>query len=358
MIKLAQELIQLQSESNFSDNREIIGYVESFIKEIGLKPIKQKIQDNLYNLVVVGTGNLLINGHLDTVSIGDGWTKKQGEILDGKLYGRGSSDTKGNVACVLAALRDNPNENITFTFTGVEEWSFLGIETIMKLRKNELKNISYGITLEPTGGKLCCLSKGVVGFEVVSKGKSAHGSTPELGENAIEKLANLILKLDNYKKKLAKKCYKTLGSPTINIGTISGGTGPNVVPDLARMTVDRRILPNETVDQVIAEFMEFCKGFDVNLVVTISPSETDENSRLITLFKDLTGEKEAHPSLGANETSCFVKSGIEGLTYGPGRGDQAHKINEFIEIREMEKSRKVFDKLFKITEDVHQGRHF
>ncbi len=350
MIRLTQELVEIKSETNFSNNREIVNYLCSFFSEIGLKPVKQKIQNNLYNLIVLGKGDMLINGHMDTVILGEKWTKKQGQVEDGKIYGRGTSDTKGNFACFLAALRNNPTENITCTFSAVEEGSFLGIETVMQKKQANFPKIKYGVTLEPTDGRLCNLSKGIFGFEVNSYGKTAHGSTPHLGENAIEKLSKLIVRFEEYKGRLSKKTYKNLDFPTINIGQIEGGKQINVVPEHAKILVERRLLPNENEDKVVKEFTDFCKGFEVKNIFRIYPFETSENSNLIKLFKELTGQSKVYPSIGSNEASVFVRNGMDGLVYGPGRGDQAHKRDEFIEIKEMEKSKKVFDKLIKKVE--------
>lgn len=203
------------------------------------------------------------NAHYDVVPVSGQW--KHGSPFSGKvegdwIYGRGTADMKGSIASLLLAIQSLtatqtiPKMNIEVSFTADEETdSLLGAGWLVE---NAPIKPDYAIVME--GGELnqvCCGHNGVVWLEVTVHGQAAHGSTPEAGINALEKMSALVLALDAYKQKLAKRVFKTPDGktmrPTINLGGVfSAGEGGkiNTVPALAKFSIDRRVLAVETVE--------------------------------------------------------------------------------------------------------------
>jgi len=346
VVKIAKELVAISSERNAA---EVGNYLYRFLKELGLKPFKQPLSSNPgFNVVSIGKGRLLVNGHMDTVPIGDekAWKHSPyGEVAHGKLYGRGSCDTKGNIAMLLAALAERPEDTVTLTFSGVEEGDFDGIETLMKLRKTKLRHIKYGITLEPMDGKIHVMSKGQYTFEVRASGKAAHSSRPQLGDNAIEKLAPCIERLKWYAKRLRKRKYKQMGCPTLNIGLVSGGSAINVVPDEAKLVIDRRVLPNEKPAQVIRRMQQACRPLKTRVIRRIEAAETPLPSRIVSHMQRIHRahglDGDLYASQGTTELTGFRQNGIEGAVYGWGKIQVAHAANEYIDLKALEKGKAV-----------------
>lgn len=353
VINIAKDLISIDSEGELGSNK-VGEHIYRFLKDIGLKPIKQKLDDEKnFNVLVIGKSELLINGHMDTVPIGDQKKWKYsafGEIVGDKVYGRGSTDTKGNIACLLAALAEKPDSEVNLSFSAIEETGFYGIEKVMELRKTKLSHVKYGITLEPTKGDIIVSSRGQYTFEVKAKGKAAHGSKPWLGDNAIEKLGPCIENLKKYyNTKLKKRTYKDSGHATLNIGTVSGGSAPNIVPDQASMVIDRRILPNEKSKQVMQEMKAVCKPLEISVVRKIEAAETPSNSKLVKHIQQI------HSSLGLNskignhqattELTAFRQNKIEGIVYGWTDMKLSHAIDEYVLLKDLEKGTKVIGRI-------------
>ncbi|MBI2079213.1 M20/M25/M40 family metallo-hydrolase, partial [Candidatus Micrarchaeota archaeon] len=179
VVEIAKELVTIESETK--NEKKLCEYIYNLLKEIGMKPEKQFFEDDSgrFNLICFGSGPLIVNGHMDTVPIGKNWTKNPlGELVGDKLYGRGSSDTKGNIACMIAALEKNPTDKITIVFNCQEENGFEGIMEVLKLRETKLKHIKYSISLEPTDGRILHCNKGQYTFEITATGKAVHSSMP------------------------------------------------------------------------------------------------------------------------------------------------------------------------------------
>jgi succinyl-diaminopimelate desuccinylase len=202
------------------------------------------------------------NAHYDVVPVSGTW--KHGDPFSGRvdggwIYGRGTSDMKGSHASLLMALRalratgTKPRMNVEVSFTADEETdSFLGTGWLVE---HAPIRPDYAIVMEGgEAGHVCCGHNGVVWLEVTVHGRAAHGSLPERGVNALEKMSALVLLLEDYQRTLARRLFRTpegkVMFPTINLGgTFSSGEGGkiNTVPALARFSIDRRVIAIETV---------------------------------------------------------------------------------------------------------------
>lgn len=349
VVKIAKDLVAINSENPGNTSEEIGNYIYRFLKELGLKPFKQPLtQKGKFNVLVTGKSRLLINGHMDTVQIGDKKSWKYnplGKIVNGKLYGRGAADTKGNVACLLAALAEENTTQANLSFTANEETDFEGIYTLMKLKKNKLRHVKYGITLEPTGSKIMTMSKGTYIFEIEAKGKATHASRPWSGKNAIERLVPCIQRLRKYATKLKRKKYKNLAHATLNIGVISGGTVPNIVPDKARILIDRRLLPNEKPQQVIREMRDLCKPLKTRLITQLESAETPNSSKIVKYIQKIhrtrNTDTKTYGCHGATELTGFRHHNIEGIVYGCGDLGVAHTVDEYITLKNLHKGEEI-----------------
>jgi succinyl-diaminopimelate desuccinylase len=361
-LKLAKELISLNSERPNGTEEKVAQFIFDYLKDAGLNPEKQVFdpETNRFNVLVLGSGhtNLMINGHIDTVPINDpkNWQYNPlGEVVGNKLYGRGSCDTKGNIACLLVAMTEQFNENVVYAFNVEEEMSLAGIQKVLELKENKLKHVKYSISLEPTDGKIMIGNRGQYSFEVTAKGKTAHASTPELGDNAIYKIAETTKKIEAYNKKVNKIMHPLFGHATASVGVIQGGTSHNVVPDFAKIHVDRRVLPNEDPDDVEKEFKALVAPLNVKFINRIEACESASDTKLVAemqnVLKAFSMDTGTYGFKATTELSEISKHDIEGIIFGPGQLNQAHKPNEFITVKELEIGTEIFKNLLKNWEN-------
>ncbi|MEA2038163.1 MAG: ArgE/DapE family deacylase [Nanoarchaeota archaeon] len=347
-VNLAKKLISIPSITG--EESKVANYIFDYLRSIGLKPEFQKIAKNRNNIIVKGKDNLLITGHMDTVSFGGKWNYDPlGELTKTKLYGRGTCDTKGSIACILSALAKNPNKNISLSFTVDEEENFMGINSLMKLRNNKLKNIKYCIDLEPTGLRIVTAHKGQIRFNVSAKGKAAHSSVPQKGDNAILKLTNVIPRIKSYSKKLNSKKHQLVGNPTTNIGVISGGSSYSTVPNYAEMLVDRRVIPGEDVKKVVTEFRRMLRPVKTSTTQQHKPVDLNQNSPIIKQMQSIIKKHKINPKpIGVKFTTQFsimAYNKIQGFVFGVGNVNQAHKIDEYVFLKDVIKCHNIFSEL-------------
>jgi succinyl-diaminopimelate desuccinylase len=311
------------------------------------------------------------NAHYDVVPVSGRWrhgSPFSGAVEGGWIYGRGTADMKGSIASLLLALQalratgTAPRLNVEVSFTADEETdSALGAGWLV-----EQAPIApdYAIVMEGgEGPAVCCGHNGVIWLEVTVHGRAAHGSKPEAGINALEKMSALVLALDDYKRRLARRTFVTPEGvtmrPTINLGGIfSAGPGGkiNTVPALASFTIDRRVLPME--NHAAAE-----RELRATLAATarriprcrISVAKVSENFACFSapahpFFAAMAGSvarvrrKPAvfNVSTGFNDMHFFSHHRkIPTLGYGPG-GEDYHAVDERARIKDLLNSAKIY----------------
>ncbi|MFH1784868.1 MAG: M20/M25/M40 family metallo-hydrolase [Candidatus Micrarchaeota archaeon] len=355
VISLAKTLVSIDSQVPGPGEIEVSQFIFDYLKEIGLKPQKQFFDGKRFNVLAFGGSqpSLMVNVHLDTVPINDRkqWKRNPfGEIVNGKLYGRGSCDTKGHAACLLAALQNHINEDVVYIFNGEEEGSFAGIEKVLELRKTKLKSIQNSVSLEPTDGKLMIGNKGSYFIKVSATGKTSHSSRPELGDNAIYKISKAALAIEKYNKKLTKR-KSSFGNASASVGMVDGGTATNVVPDSASMLVDRRVLPGENPKKVESEFREVVNPLSVDFIKRIEACSSSPNSKIVRQMQTiLTGfdmDPKPYSFSATTELSEISKHGIEGIIFGTGELGQGHMPDEYITIDALNRGEKILLSLLK-----------
>lgn len=361
-IKLTQGLVRINSENPPGNEKEIAKFIRDYLDDLKIQTKLIKIMKNRFN-VIASLGKregMMLYGHMDTVPAGDLGTWKyepfKAKIIDGRIYGRGTSDMKGGLAAILTAVKNLARENfkrkLFLAFVADEEATQLGTDYLIDNRKGLLKGIKYGVVGECTELKIRIAQKGIAIFKVKFRGKAAHGSKPELGDNAILKASEFIQELKNLSKKLKKVKTPLLGSGTINIGKISGGIKVNVVPDYCEVEIDRRLVPSETPKLAIKQIKNVLKKLELKGEIEIMkegrlPMYIKETSKIVKILRnviktDMIGES------GYTEAEMYYRdAGIPCVAFGPGISALAHISNEYIPIKNIKKAVNVYEKLIK-----------
>jgi acetylornithine deacetylase/succinyl-diaminopimelate desuccinylase-like protein len=201
---------------------------------------------------------------------------------------------------------------------------------------------------EPTKLGVMTAHKGNVWIRVETQGKSAHGATPQLGRNAAHAMAPVIEAFEgDYRAQLAKRKHPLLGTATSNVGTVRGGTQANIVPSSCVIEIDRRTLPGETEADVKREVRDLLKThklkaeFGFIKPVACLPMETDPSQPLVRQFMASVGQTKP---LGAQyycDASVFSAGGTPSVIFGPGDIAQAHTADEWIELDQLERARRI-----------------
>jgi acetylornithine deacetylase/succinyl-diaminopimelate desuccinylase family protein len=359
--ELAQELVRINSENPPGNERAIAKYIKDFLEDLKIPAETIEFDKNRFDVVAsVGSGKgMMFNGHMDTVPAGDinkwRYDPFAGKIANGKLYGRGSSDMKGGIAAILAAVKNLSNEEfkrkLLLTFVADEEVALRGSKYLIANRKDVFKDVKYGLVAECNSLRLAIAQKGIVDIKIKFKGKAAHGSRPELGDNAIYKAADFIQELRKLIEQLKTKKNPILGSGTINVGTIRGGTKINIVPDFCEIEVDRRLIPTETTALAVKQIKSLLKKLklkaDIELGVNRLPMQIAKDFELIKILNKITKLKTIGET-GYTEVELYYRdAGVPCLTVGPGLEIQAHVTDEYIPIKNLQRATKIYEQLIR-----------
>lgn len=303
-------------------------------------------------------GSLVIHGHMDTVPAGSRETWKfdpfGAEIVNGRLYGRGAADMKGPLAALAETMilykEENHSNPLVMLATSKEETGCMGAEEVAK--SSLLNGVSFGVCAEPTSLNVLVGEKGTFWHRVVVEGKSAHGSRPLEGTNAIDLCirALQVLRAQEYE-------YEEddlMGEPTMNLGAISGGTTINVVPDHCEAEIDMRIVKGQTTESLLEEMIRrlMAAGLGDRVKVeyihgkpaVVTPYQSEIVKVTMRAVKKVTG-RHPSPTSATFGTDCSVlqpKIGIVNVICGPGSIEQAHQPDEYIRVDELIQSVDVY----------------
>lgn len=281
-------------------------------------------------------------GHLDTVPLGSArWRHDPfaGVVEDGRLYGRGASDMKAAVAAmVVAALRQagtgSRGAGIVLIITAGEETSCEGARHLAA--SLDLAGLVGALVVgEPTGNHPVIAHKGCVRYRIAARGVSAHGSMPDQGVNAIHRIAEVVERLRGFDFGTAP--HPLLGVPTLNIGTIAGGTGINLVADSAELGVDVRLIPGQQEESLRAR-LQAELGRDV-IIERLEQAESVETDPSDPWIRQVCGIAERYLGAGLTPggvpyfTDASVLTPALGhpptVILGPGEAAMAHKTDEY-----------------------------
>ncbi len=300
---------------------------------------------------------LCFTGHIDTVPLGaTAWKSDPfaGEISQERVYGRGSSDMKSGIAAFVVALarmaeRLDSGPGVRLIVTGGEETGCEGAAYLAG--KGLLLKGGALIVGEPTANASLAGHKGALWLRATTRGVTAHGSMPELGENAIYKAARALLRLEVYE--IAAARHEHMGCTTLNVGTVHGGLNLNSVPDRTEIGIDIRTVPGCAHDKVRKDLAHYLGAeADLEPIVDVGAVWTDpDNSwlqRVAEIAADVTGEVKG-PGAATFFTDASVlvgaMGGIPAAILGPGEPKMAHQTDEYCELSRIEEAVEIYGRV-------------
>ncbi|MEW5978984.1 MAG: M20 family metallopeptidase [Acidobacteriota bacterium] len=370
LVQLLSDLVSINSVNpvfggTSGGEERLSRYIEDFYRKQGIDCERQEVLPNRPNVIGKVPGRdpsrrLLFDAHLDTVSE-EGMTIEafHPRLAEGRLYGRGACDTKGGMAAMiyaLALLRQSgvqPAGDVWVATTVDEEYGFHGIR---KLAASGVQALG-AVVAEPTELKITTCHKGILRWKVRTFGRAAHSSRPELGINAISKMARLISRIETrLQPRYASRRDPLLGTPTFNIGVIEGGIQLNLVPSVCEAQIERRLLPGETKDSVYEEFREVFEelaGEDTSFQAEMDEPFLEDPylqtaaaaaivRRTQQVCQQTLGQSELAGVPYGTNASKLAGVGIPSLVFGPGSIDQAHTACEYVEIEQVVKAAQVY----------------
>jgi acetylornithine deacetylase/succinyl-diaminopimelate desuccinylase family protein len=359
-VELAKRLIGFPSENPPGKEKEISEFLSGLLVQWGFEVKETHRTEGRPNLAATmkfgnGGRRLIFNGHLDVVPAGDPglWNTNpyEGVIRDGCLFGRGAADTKGGVAAMLygallvkEAGIDLGDAELVLHLVSDEESG--GDQGSGHLASVGIARGDAAIVVEPTDLNIVIAQKGTLWFRITMGGVAAHASTPHLGVNAISRMAALIPILEGMSREAR---HPLLGEPTINVGTIKGGSKVNSVPDLCAIELDRRCLPGEKIAEIEKELAGAIAGFAAGQKgaarferimfaepCEVSPSERIVETALRNQERVLGKRTDLLGSTGFTDARIYVlRAGTPAILLGPGNISQAHTVNEFVSVESL-----------------------
>ena len=373
-VEILTDLISFKTISG-EDNNSLINYCDEILKKNGATSFKTFDQDkkrvNLFATLKAKKPNgkmpIILSGHTDVVPVSKGWSSDpfKATIKGDKLYGRGSCDMKGFIACTLAYApifaKSNLDRDINFSFTFDEETACIGAPLLIQELKNRGFNKGICIVGEPTNMKIIDAHKGAYEYTTYFEGLAGHSSQPHKGVSAVEYAARYVNKLIDLREKLKdRKPKSSIFTPpysTLSIGGIFGGIAHNVIADKCHVKWETRpivkedaIFLNDELDKYVSEKLlpEMKKvhpdsSIKKEIIGEIIGFDRDENSEACEFVSSITGDNSREVVSFGTEAGLFQEIGISTAVCGPGSIEQAHKIDEFIELEEIKKCLKFLE---------------
>ncbi len=364
-VELTQDLVRFRTINPPGDERACAARLASLLEDAGFAVDTLPFGNGRAQLVArIGgaTGRLPLGftGHLDTVPLGARpWSVDPfaAEILNGKLYGRGSSDMKSGVAafvaaCVALADKLAGTAGVVLLITAGEETGCTGAADLARTM-TPLPQVGALVVAEPTGNHALVGHKGALWLEAVTTGVTAHGSMPEKGVNAVHKAARAVTALQDFDFNFAR--HDVLGRPTLNVGTIQGGLNINSVPDRAAIGIDIRTIPGQSHAKIRDQLASYL-GDEVALS-TLLDAESVWTSpddpwigEVFRIARDVAGFGEEiaaapyftdasvlTPAIGSPPTAVI----------GPGELALAHQTDEFCFVARIEEATEIYSRMIR-----------
>lgn len=366
IVKLTQELVKIPSHKDVeSREAKVAEYIYEYCTSNGLEAELKTVDKERKNVYVYLRGNgsgrtLMFNGHTDTVPPYNMIIEPfDAKIKDGFIWGRGTNDMKGAVACMITSMlaikRAGMKLNGDIIFTGVigEEEKSEGTEEVI----NSGIKADGAIVGEPSNYEYAIGHRGLEWLEIKVKGKAAHGGVPKEGINAISKAAKLINAIEEQLyPKLENRYNEYMGPSVMNFGRIEGGTQPSTVADWCSIKIDRRYIPGETVETVINEYQEIIdyikkedSDFDAEIIripgnmLTLDHlyHYTEPNEEIVKVAKKvlkntLGKEPEITRKRGWTDSALLSNyAKIPTVITGPGNISYSHTKDERIPIKDL-----------------------
>lgn len=374
-VKILKDLVAfdvLGGQSNLAIIDYIITYLNEYKVEYHLVPSEDLSKTSLHCRIGPAVdGGVILSGHTDVVPVeGQNWDTNPFELVekDGLLYGRGSCDMKGFLACCLASVpllvSADLKRPIYFAFSYDEEIGCLaGPALVEAIKSHYNEQPRFAIIGEPSMMQTVIGHKGICVLETTVFGSAGHSSRIKEEVSAIHVAAKLIIWLESYMDNLVKdgkldnRFYPNHTS--IHVGTVNGGIAPNVIADRCSFQWDVRVIPQDSIDQVLKDFETYCISLEKELqqkfagakIVTkehhppVPPLSTEEDSTIVKIINEITGNNSVQTVAYAAEAGQFAQGGFETIICGPGDIAQAHRANEFVAVNQLEKCMEMIKRL-------------
>jgi len=333
--------------------------LREFFNRRDIETIDQEVFPGRHNILARLPGRsqrrLILEAHTDTVSIkGMSIPPFEPTLRDGRIYGRGAVDDKAGLAAMMHALASIkadglvPACEVLFAAVVDEEFSYRGVVKLCDGLQAEA-----AIVAEPTELRAVIASKGVLRLRVITTGKAAHSAKPHLGNNAISHMSRLVLALEQENKDLAAVTHPLLGSPTVSVGVIAGGVQVNSVPDRCAIELDRRLMPGESAAGALEQYHLMLKrlaqehpGFEAYIeappLLVDEALDTPADAAVVRcaqgVLRGLGLDADVCGVPFGSDASKLSRAGIPTIVFGPGSIDQAHSIDEYFEVAQVEQA--------------------
>lgn len=374
--KILEKLVSfpvLGGESNLSILNWIKDYIESFGVKTHLVPNEEGNKASFHCRIGPEIdGGVILSGHMDVVPVaGQEWTTNPFVLTDkgdGKLYGRGSCDMKGFLACCLAALpnmlKADLKKPIYFAFSYDEEVGCLAAPALAQaITTHYHETPKYALIGEPSMMEPIVGQKGIYILKTDVNGSAGHSSRIKQEVSAIHEAMRLILWLEKKMDRLIanKRLDDRFHPPhsTIHIGLVNGGIAPNVIADKAHFYWDLRTIPMDDIQSIVDEFEAYCRkreqelrgiypDFAIKTLENHPPVphlDTKVDEDVVGLVKRLSENTKLNTVSYAAEAGQFANEGFQSVICGPGSIEQAHRANEFIAKEQLQKGMEMMEKL-------------
>jgi acetylornithine deacetylase len=354
LLPLLRDLVAIDSTSTKS-NGPLIDALQPRLEALGLRCQRQRYVDDAghekVNLLAASgpeLPELALVGHSDCVPFDPGWREALTLVeRDGKLYGRGSCDTKGFIACAVAAVqrtRGKLKKPLLLAFTADEELGCVGAKKLLEAGEGRAKRAIIG---EPTSLRPIRANKGYCLAEVEVRGKEGHSAYPDTGASAIFRAARWLERIEAYARgelRVERRPDFVPPYATLNVGMISGGRAKNVIPGACRFTLEWRPLPSQPVDQVlraVEALQEALASEEPGFEATIRPLRMDRgfdtpaDADVVRFLAERTGKAPDTVAFGT-EGPQLAALGAVPVVFGPGDITVAHQTGEHVPKAELE----------------------
>ena len=376
VLELTQQLIAIESHRLCEGREAAIGkYLLEWLTARGIEASLQLAVGERANLIARIPGgegpSLMLCGHLDTVPAGDMAGAFRPKVEEGVLWGRGACDMKGAVAamaCTLSEVKRAMEESsaslagdLLFVGTVDEETGGLGVKALV----DSGLRTTYAVVGEPTSLRVALAHKGACFVRIALTGQGAHGSCPEEGVSAVSYAARVVRAIEEeLRPRLVERTHPLLGSSTVNVGRVCGGTQPNIVAERCEIDIDRRTVPGDDapLEEIVRLVEGVCSGVDglgveidemeMTSVVPHTALETPASSPVAEAALAAASGIDTSPSpvtpVGVTywtDGGHLSEHGIETIILGPGDIADAHGPRDRVAVRDLEAAVRIYRRI-------------
>ena len=351
LFDLISELVRIESVNPSLDvsgagEARIAAFVAEWMRAAGLEVVIQEAAPGRPNVIGTRSGSgggrsLMLNAHMDTVSVGGMADGLSPRVEGNRLYGRGAYDMKASLAAAMLAVADLGHESlrgdVIVTAVVDEEYASVGTQAILR----EYTADACVVT-EPTGLDLVIAHKGFVWAEIETCGRAAHGSLPDIGIDAIAKMGPTLTSIAELDRSLrAGPQHPLLKTGSLHASLIEGGSGLSTYPDRCLLQIERRTIPGETdvfIEQQLREMVG--DSAELKIGITRQPFEIAPDADLVTMVQDVIAKHRGEPAgiAGAGgwmDSALISAAGIPTVIYGPA-GEGAHADVEWVDLESVQ----------------------